>query len=30
MLWVGSVLCFIAYGLDENDPSNVNNLINFV
>ena len=23
MLWAGSALCFIAYGLDPSDPSNV-------
>lgn len=23
MLWAGSALCFIAYGLDESDPSNL-------
>lgn len=21
MLWAGSLLCFIAFGLDQNDPS---------
>ena len=23
LLWAGSILCFIAYGLDESDPSNL-------
>lgn len=23
LLWVGSILCFIAYGLSPEDPSNV-------
>lgn len=24
LLWLGSILCFIAYGLAPEDPSNVN------
>ena len=23
LLWAGSILCFIAYGLDSSDPSNL-------
>ena len=23
LLWVGGALCFLAYGLDESDPSNL-------
>lgn len=23
MLWIGSALCFMAYGLDNSDPSNL-------
>lgn len=23
MLWAGSILCFVAYGLDSSDPSNL-------
>ena len=26
-MWAGAVLCFVAYGLDTEDPSNVNNCI---
>lgn len=23
LLWVGSILCFVAYGIDQSDPSNL-------
>lgn len=23
LLWIGSILCFVAYGIDQADPSNL-------